>query len=136
MSSNSTTSEILYFTVRRSDPPLLLVHALMFTGEMFESVVKHFASRHRVIMPDQRGHGRPRQMPRPFTTPQLASELSHLPRLSGNLLDSRAQLFAGGAIATTRGCSTTASVILSSSLLTAQTTGYLHTLTGDFLRGQ
>ena len=95
MSSKSTTSEILYLTERRSGPPLLRVHGLMFTGEMFECVVKHVPSRQRVIMPDQRGHGRRRQMPRPFTAPQLASELSHLPRLCWNPVDSRAQLFAG-----------------------------------------
>ncbi len=39
---------------------LLLVHGLMVTGEMFEPVIEHLATRHRVIVPDLRGHGRSR----------------------------------------------------------------------------
>ena len=57
MSSSVTPSELVYFSERRSGPPLLLVHGLMMTGEMFEPVIEHFAGRHRVIVPDLRGHG-------------------------------------------------------------------------------
>jgi len=41
MSSALTSSELLYFTERGSGPPLLLVHGLMVTGEMFEPVIEH-----------------------------------------------------------------------------------------------
>jgi len=70
--------ELLYFTERGSGPPLLLVHGVMITGEMFEPVIEHFATRHRVILPDLRGHGRSRGLPPPYTAAQLASDLSRL----------------------------------------------------------
>jgi pimeloyl-ACP methyl ester carboxylesterase len=50
MSSSVASSELLYFTERGSGPPLLLVHGLMVSGEMFEPVLEHFAARHRVIV--------------------------------------------------------------------------------------
>ena len=78
MSSALTSSELVYFTERGSGPPLLLVHGLMVSGEMFKPVVEHFASRHRLIIPDLRGHGRSRGLPPPYTAAQLASDLAHL----------------------------------------------------------
>src|SRR6188474_3075556 len=71
-------SDLLYFTERGSGPPLLLVHGLMVTGEMFDPVIEHFATRHRVIVPDLRGHGRSRGLPPPYTAAQLASDLARL----------------------------------------------------------
>ena len=59
-------------------PPLLLVHGLMITGEMFEPVVEPLARRHHVIVPDLRGHGRSRGLPPPYTVRQLAADLAHL----------------------------------------------------------
>ena len=73
MGSVRTPLEHLFFTERGSGPPLLLVHGLMVTGDMFEPVVEHFATRHRVIVPDLRGHGRSRGLPPPYTPTQLAS---------------------------------------------------------------
>jgi hypothetical protein len=35
--SRMTTSDLLYFIDRGKGPPLLLVHGLMITGEMFEA---------------------------------------------------------------------------------------------------
>ncbi len=78
MNSAQSSSALLYFTEHRSGPPLLLVHGLMVTGEMFDPVVEHFATRHRVIIPDLRGHGRSRGLPPPYTAAQLASDLSLL----------------------------------------------------------
>ena len=65
-------------TERGSGPPLLLVHGLMVPGEMFEPVIEHFGTRHRVIVPDLRGHGRSRGLAPPYTAAQLASDLSRL----------------------------------------------------------
>jgi pimeloyl-ACP methyl ester carboxylesterase len=73
-----TSSDLLYFTERGSGPPLLLVHGLMVTGEMFEPIIGHLASRYRVIVPDLRGHGRSRELPPPYTAEQLASDLARL----------------------------------------------------------
>jgi len=78
ISSALTSSDLLYFSERGSGPPLLLVHGLMVTGEMFEPVVDQFATRHRVIVPDLRGHGRSRALPPPYTVRQLAADLSRL----------------------------------------------------------
>lgn len=91
--------ELLYFTERGSGPPLLLVHGVMITGEMFEPVIQPFATRHRVIVPDLRGHGRSRGLPPPYTAVQLASDLSCLLDHLG--IDSTAVLgySQGGAIA-------------------------------------
>jgi 3-oxoadipate enol-lactonase len=78
MSSVLTSSDGLYFTDRGSGPPILLVHGLMVTGEMFDSVRDRLAARHRVIVPDLRGHGRSRKLPPPYSVPQLAADLSHV----------------------------------------------------------
>ena len=99
MSSGLAFSDLLYLTERGSGPPLLLVHGLMVTGEMFEPVIEHFATRHRVIVPDLRGHGRSRGLAPPYTAAQLASDLSRLLDHLG--IDSTAMLgySYGGAIA-------------------------------------
>ncbi len=72
------SSELLYFTECGSGPPLLLVHGLMVRGEMFKLVIEPLATRHRVIVPDLRGHGRSRALPPPYTAAQLASDLARL----------------------------------------------------------
>jgi 3-oxoadipate enol-lactonase len=100
LKNNSTSSDLLYFTEHGSGRPLLLVHGLMMSGEMFEpALVEHFATRHRVIIPDLRGHGRSRGLPPPYGASQLASDLSHLLDHLG--IDSTAVLgySHGGAIA-------------------------------------
>lgn len=70
----------------------------MVTGEMFEPVIDHFAARHRVIVPDLRGHGRSRGLPPPYSAAQLASDLARLLDYLG--IDSAAALgySQGGAI--------------------------------------
>jgi pimeloyl-ACP methyl ester carboxylesterase len=99
MSSAPASAQLLYFTERGSGPPLLLVHGLMVTGQMFEPVIGHLATRHRVIVPDLRGHGRSRGLPPPYTAAQLAADLSRL--LDHLDIDSSAVLgySQGGAIA-------------------------------------
>jgi pimeloyl-ACP methyl ester carboxylesterase len=76
--SDPGSSELVYFTERGSGPPLLLVHGLMVTGEMFEPVMDQMASRHRLIVPDLRGHGRSRGLRPEYSVAQLASDLSRL----------------------------------------------------------
>ena len=78
MKHDVASSEILYFTERGAGSPLLLVHGLMVTGEMFDPVIDQFAASHRVIIPDLRGHGRSRRLPGPYTVAHLASDLSRL----------------------------------------------------------
>ncbi len=59
-------------------PPLLLLHGLMATGDMFRPVVATLATQHRLIVPDLRGHGRSAQLLGPYTPRQLAADLGHL----------------------------------------------------------
>lgn len=75
---NQSSPELLYFSERGSGPPLLLVHGLMISGAMYDLVLDHFAARHRVIVPDLRGHGRSRGLPPPYTVAELAADLSRL----------------------------------------------------------
>jgi 3-oxoadipate enol-lactonase len=58
--------------------PLLLLHGLMATGEMFQPVLAPLSTQHRLIVPDLRGHGRSGQLPGPYTTEQLAADLPPL----------------------------------------------------------
>jgi 3-oxoadipate enol-lactonase len=75
MNSAPASSDLLYFIERGSGPPLLLIHGLMVSGEMFETVREPFARRHRVIVPDLRGHGQSRTLPPPYTVAQLAADV-------------------------------------------------------------
>ena len=71
-------TQLLHVTEYGSGSPLLLVHGLMVSGEMFEPVIDQFARRHRVIVPDLRGHGRSRTLPPPYSVAQLAADLARL----------------------------------------------------------
>jgi 3-oxoadipate enol-lactonase len=68
----------LYYTERGSGPPLLLIHGLMASGDMFEPVIDAFAAHRRVIVPDLRGHARSRRLGPPYLVRQLAADLSAL----------------------------------------------------------
>jgi 3-oxoadipate enol-lactonase len=59
-------------------PPLLLLHGLMATGDMFQPVVAGLAAQHRLIVPDLRGHGRSGHLPGPYTPEQMAADLGRL----------------------------------------------------------
>jgi pimeloyl-ACP methyl ester carboxylesterase len=78
MSSAVAPSQRLYFTERGAGTPLLLVHGLMVTGDMFAPVADRFAASHRVIIPDLRGHGRSRALLPPYTAQRLAADLAGL----------------------------------------------------------
>jgi 3-oxoadipate enol-lactonase len=69
---------LLHYTEHGSGPPLVLVHGVMITGEMFAPVIESLAARHRLIVPDLRGHGRSRHLPPPYTVSQLAADVAHL----------------------------------------------------------
>ena len=61
--SAAAASELLHFSEYGSGPPLLLVHGLMVSGEMFEPVIEHLATRQRVIIPDLAGFGGSKDAP-------------------------------------------------------------------------
>jgi len=97
--SSAELAGLLYFTEHGSGPPLLLIHGLMVTGEMFAPVLDHFATRRRVILPDLRGHGRSRALPPPYTARQLAADLAALLQHLGVASTAVLGYSLGGAIA-------------------------------------
>jgi len=76
--NSPASSELLHFTECGSGSPLLLVHGLGMSGDMFEPVVAPLAKRHRLIIPDLRGCGRSRRLPPPYSVPQQAADLAAL----------------------------------------------------------
>ncbi len=78
MTQDGKSSGLVYFKEEGAGPSLLLVHGLTVTGDMFEPVNEHFGARHRLIIPDLRGHGRSRGLGPPFTPAQMASDLAKL----------------------------------------------------------
>jgi 3-oxoadipate enol-lactonase len=48
----------LYYELRGSGDPLLLVHGFPLSGELWEPVAARLGTRHRLIVPDLRGFGR------------------------------------------------------------------------------
>jgi len=76
--NSPASSDLLYFTERGSGPPLLLVHGLGMSGEMFEPIVEPLAKRHRLIIPDLRGCGKSRNLPLPYSVRQQAADLAAL----------------------------------------------------------
>lgn len=73
--NSPASSDLLYFTEHGSGPPLLLVHGLGMSGDMFEPVVEPLSKRHRLIIPDLRGWGRSRNLPPPYSVKQQAADL-------------------------------------------------------------
>lgn len=78
MSSVRASSDRIDFRDCGSGPPLLLIHGLMVSREMFLPVVDHLSTRHRLIIPDLRGYGLSRNLPPPYTSAQLALDLARL----------------------------------------------------------
>jgi 3-oxoadipate enol-lactonase len=76
--NSPSSSDLLYFIERGSGPPLLLVHGLGMSGDMFEPIVGPLAMRHRLIIPDLRGCGRSRNLPPPYSVKQQATDLAAL----------------------------------------------------------
>jgi 3-oxoadipate enol-lactonase len=99
MSSAVTSSQGLYVTERGAGPPLLLIHGLMVSGDMFAPVIERFATTHRVIVPDLRGHGRSRALPPPYTARRLAADLAEALERRGITKTAVVGYSQGGAIA-------------------------------------
>ena len=76
--SSPAPSDLVYFLDRGSGPPVLLVHGLGMSGDMFRPVVEPLAKRHRLIIPDLRGCGRSRNLPPPYTVKRQAADLAAL----------------------------------------------------------
>jgi 3-oxoadipate enol-lactonase len=79
---------LIHYEEYGAGPPLLLVHGVMITGAMFQPIQGQLALRHRVIVPDLRGHGSSRAMGPPYTVAALAADLVQvLDRLEISTID-------------------------------------------------
>lgn len=78
MAAQTTEPPLLHHEVAGAGPPLLLVHGLMVSGRMYDPIRPHLAARHRLVLPDLRGHGRSRTLPPPYTAVALAEDLVRL----------------------------------------------------------
>jgi pimeloyl-ACP methyl ester carboxylesterase len=76
--SSPAPLDLVYFLDRGSGPPVLLVHGLGMSGDMFGPVVEPLARRHRLIIPDLRGCGRSRKLPPPYSVKRQAADLAAL----------------------------------------------------------
>jgi 3-oxoadipate enol-lactonase len=57
----------LHREVRGDGPPLLLLHAGGLDGRIYGPLAERLEDRYRLVIPDQRGHGRTPMPPQPFT---------------------------------------------------------------------
>jgi len=74
---NISEAPILYEKMGGGEP-LLLVHGLLATGEMFGPVLDAFARHHTVIVPDLRGYGSSMHLEGPSTVEQHVRDLIRL----------------------------------------------------------
>ena len=78
MDLNTENSPGLFVREFGAGQPLLLLHGLMATGDMFRPIIAELAAQHRLIVPDLRGHGRSANLPGPYTTRQMAVDLEYM----------------------------------------------------------
>jgi non-heme chloroperoxidase len=55
--------------------PLVFIHGWSMSGRFFQRQLAHFATTHRVVIPDLRGHGRSEKVTHGHTVPQYAADL-------------------------------------------------------------
>lgn len=68
----------LYCAVHGSGTPVLLLHGLGTTGEIFAPIIPALARSFQVIVPDLRGHGHSSCLPGPDSIERLADDLNTL----------------------------------------------------------
>jgi pimeloyl-ACP methyl ester carboxylesterase len=66
----------LYVAEYHDGPPVVLLHGLMATGEMFADLIERLAGRYRLIVPDLPGHGRSREVGGPYTVESMAARVA------------------------------------------------------------
>jgi pimeloyl-ACP methyl ester carboxylesterase len=65
----------IFYRVVGAGEPLLLLHGIMVSGDMFDPLVALLSDRFRVLIPDLRGHGRSGALPGPYDVATLAADL-------------------------------------------------------------
>ncbi|MFI4974479.1 MAG: alpha/beta fold hydrolase [Caulobacterales bacterium] len=65
----------LFYKIRGSGEPLVLLHGLMVSGAMFDPLVELLRDQFSMLIPDLRGHGESRDLPGPYDVASLAADL-------------------------------------------------------------
>jgi hypothetical protein len=73
----------LYYRVIGRGAPLLLLHGLIASGVMFDTLANLLPDDFRLLIPDLRGHGKSRQMGGPYDVATIAEGPRWLSRASG-----------------------------------------------------
>jgi 3-oxoadipate enol-lactonase len=74
----TTDNRLAYHDSCGDGAPLLLIHGAMVSGAMYDPVLPALTKHYRIIVPDQRGHGRSGALPGPYHMEQLAHDLAQL----------------------------------------------------------
>jgi 3-oxoadipate enol-lactonase len=73
----------IFYRVVGAGEPLLLLHGIMVSGDMFDPLVALLSDRFRMLIPDLRGHGRSGALPGPYDVAALAADLDTVRRETG-----------------------------------------------------
>jgi pimeloyl-ACP methyl ester carboxylesterase len=68
----------LYYEIRGTGRPLILLHGGLGSGEMFGPILPTLSERHRVITVDLQGHGRTADIDRPIDVRLMADDIAAL----------------------------------------------------------
>jgi pimeloyl-ACP methyl ester carboxylesterase len=68
----------MYYEIHGSGAPLVLLHGAYMAVDMMEPLLSGLARTHRVIAPEQQGHGRTADADRPITYEQMADDTAAL----------------------------------------------------------
>jgi 3-oxoadipate enol-lactonase len=74
-SKEHRASNGIFFRVEGEGEPLLLLHGLLVTGEMFDPLIELLRTRYRMLIPDLRGHGKSGDLDGPYDVAALAADL-------------------------------------------------------------
>jgi len=73
----------IFFRVVGEGEPLMLLHGVMVTGEMFDPLLPFLQSEFCMLIPDLRGHGKSSKLRGPYDVPALAADLDVVMAESG-----------------------------------------------------
>jgi 3-oxoadipate enol-lactonase len=73
--NDGRASNGIFYRVVGAGEPLLLLHGIMVSGDMFDPLVALLSDRFRMLIPDLRGHGRSGALPGPYDVAALAADL-------------------------------------------------------------
>jgi pimeloyl-ACP methyl ester carboxylesterase len=69
---------VLYYEIRGSGRPLILLHGGLGSGEMFGPILPALTERHQVVAVDLQGHGRTADINRPLDVRTMAGDIAAL----------------------------------------------------------